>query len=44
MNATTEKTITLQIPVEKYGAIATMAAVMGIPLDEYLISAITDKK
>jgi hypothetical protein len=44
MNATTENTITLQIPVEKYGAIATMAAVMGMPLDEYLISTITEEK
>jgi hypothetical protein len=40
---TTEKTIVLQIPVEKYGAIATMAAVMGIPLDEYLVSAASEE-
>jgi uncharacterized protein len=39
-----DEQVRLQIPVEKYGAIATMAAVMGMPLDEYLISTITEDK
>ena len=37
--------VTLQIPIDKYGTIATLAAVANMPIDKYVVQEVkkTDK-
>lgn len=35
--------ITLQIPYEKYGTLATLAAAANMPIDEYVVTMAKEK-
>ena len=37
-------TITLQIPYEKYGTLATLAAAANMPIDEYVVKMTKETK
>lgn len=34
--------ITLQIPTDKYGQLATLAAVAGMPIDKYVVDTVKE--
>jgi hypothetical protein len=36
--------ITLQIPIEEYGKIATLAAAANMPIDKYIVQALSTPK
>ena len=36
--------ITLQIPIDEYGKIATLAAAANMPIDKYIVHALSSQK